>query len=240
MRWEISDFLSMSAIIISILPYLTKFLKRAKIDVFMFGDTYLHYDSYGSYMRSNFYIQSTKDDITINEITMNVIKQNSESSLQMTWGDMLPIDSKFVDMESKKKRAHPVKVSNRSIEPFSIEFHTDYGSDHNKSINNYRQKARTDDKEFNDIVKSKFFWKTGTYNAEGDVRYNKKRHCKFEFSFNVIEYDEQLLLSNIPDILNHSGHYREARVNNICNSLPMKIDGQIPLIKKLYKIFTLK
>ena len=88
MQWGISDFISLAAIVISIMVPIAQLIyksifKRLKIDLYMFGSTYLFFDSYGSYMQTSFAIHSENCDVIIENIELKCTKIGQGKTLDL-------------------------------------------------------------------------------------------------------------------------------------------------------------
>lgn len=232
MSWVTSDYLSLAAIIISILVPVSqiiyaKIFKRTKVTFFTFGKLIFYFDSYGSYMQVSFALQSENSDITIKRIELKVTNQNSKQELKMRWGYMFPISSKFADESTIGKRAHPVRINKDDIIPFIIDFYPvdNKGIEVNSIVKEYRKNVKYSDthkkeidpeyySNFSNFIRKNFFWiGDNMYDLEVKVFCNKKIYS-FNSHFNLSEDNERLLLSNVDKIMYRSGDYNTVIIEN--------------------------
>lgn len=229
MTWGVSEYLSLAALVLSILIPILRFIYiklivKPKICILPFGDVYLLYDSYGSYMQLSFTVSCERCDVTILSIDLDATRDDNKQKLHMEWGYMLPIDARFVDRNTRGKRAHPVKLRKDSIEPFSIEFYTknSYGYDLHRQLEAYRRKTpsnssphkKPDDKRksIEKLFKKHFFWKAGMYDIAGKLLYSNNHEYTFRFRIRVLDAEEKQLAGNAEKIIDGEGGYSMARV----------------------------
>jgi len=162
MNWTTTDYLSLIAIVVSILALLMplwqylyqKFFRPLKIRIIPFNKTAFLFNESGSYIKMKFSIDCENQDMVISKIGVEVTSHRKvkKEILLLNWNFFEPVNFNWLGSNMSNSinttaYARPIKVNKSSIEPFIIEFSSNsqdvinelsaLSDERSNSLNNY-------------------------------------------------------------------------------------------------------
>lgn len=162
MKWITSDYLSLIAIIVSVLALLMplwqflyiRVFKPLSLRIIPFGRTNFIFNESGSYAVVKFSIECKNRNIVINNVRVDISTRRTtkEETLYLDWNFIDPVSlswigSNMANSINTTSYAHPIKVGKDTIEPCIVEFAnnsieatnalTDIANQRNEQLNSF-------------------------------------------------------------------------------------------------------
>lgn len=165
MNWTTSDYISLWALIVSLLAFLMplwqylyrKFFKPLSLHIVPFNRTNLIFNESGSYAVVKFSIDCKNRNIVINNIRVEIETRRAikNETLYLDWNFFEPVSlnwlgSNMANSINTTAYARPIKVDKDSIEPCIIEF----SNNNIDAINALSELANRRNEQLNDFILS--------------------------------------------------------------------------------------
>ncbi len=178
----------------------------------------------GSYLSVEGVFEAVNKPITVKKVSIKIIRNVDEKKLNLNWSTFISPVSQNIsgNYSSITETAHPFRVEQDSVTCAFIEFSDMYNSSErsispklSKLYEIYKNfdcsevsyidalekiKSKPEYNEAKQVLEKALFWEIGEYKAIISAEHNEKI-TYFQYSFNVSEYDKEILLSNISEVL---------------------------------------
>ena len=217
--------LAIVALLIPIVPWAwKKWMVKPELKHISTGSATLFFNRCGSYIRVDGVYQANNKPITIEEITIKIIREKDESVLKLRWNNIIsPISQNIVgNFALTTVVAHPFRIEADSVVSSFMEF-ADFSNSTGKEFQPHydlliyeAKKASVLSKQYDqaysnyvisDIYKKAssnleqyLFWKGGKYKVILTAKF-EKTSVDFHYKFEVTNEDYKMLLHNISEVL---------------------------------------